>query len=81
VVRAGLHRHVEGCAAGAPARCFERNDLAVRATFALVPALADDLAVADDDGPDYRVRAGRATPVLGELERSGEGHRSSTRAR
>src|SRR5207247_5741321 len=43
--------------------------LGVRAPFALVPALADDLAVADDDGADDRVRVRRPASALRELDR------------
>src|SRR5512133_1158400 len=81
VVRAGLHRHVERCAAGALSGRLQGDDLAVRPSLALVPALADDLPVADDDGPDHGVRVGRAAPALGELKRPSEGHRRSTRPR
>ena len=52
------------------ARLLERDDLGVRPARALVPALADDLAVADDDGADDRVRVRRAAAALGELERA-----------
>ena len=45
-----------------------RLDLGVRAAEAVVPALAQDLAVADEHGPDERVRADLAEPSLGELE-------------
>ena len=48
---------------------LERDDLGVRPALPLVPALADDLAVAHDDRADDRVRMRRSAPSLGELER------------
>ena len=58
VVGARLHRHVERRAAGALAGGLERDDLAVPAAVRLGRALADDLAVRDDDGADGRLRIG-----------------------
>jgi hypothetical protein len=72
VVRARLERHVDGCATRVLARCFERNDLGVRTALSLVPTLADDVTVGDDDCPDDRVRMGRPATVLGELQRAFE---------
>ena len=69
MVRAGLERHVERGAASRFSRRLERNGLGVRPASALVPALADDLAVAHDDRADDRVRMRRSPPALGELER------------
>ena len=45
-------------------------DLGVRLARALVPALADHLAVADEDGTDDGVRMRRSAPALGQLERA-----------
>ena len=43
-------------------------DLGVGLTVLPVPALADGLPVADDDGADERVRRRESEPALGELE-------------
>ena len=71
VMGARLERDVERRAAGALARRLERDDLGVRAARPLVPALADDLAVARRR---RRRRPGsgarRAAAALGELERA-----------
>ena len=56
MVGAGLERDVERRAARALAGRLERGDLRVRAAGALVPALAHDLAVADEHGADDRIR-------------------------
>jgi hypothetical protein len=67
VVRARLLRHVERRAAGALTGGGERAHLGVRAPRALVPALADDLAVTHDHGADDRVRIRRPAAALREL--------------
>ena len=54
-VIAGLERAVEGGAAGEVARGGERADLGVRRSGTLVPALTDDVPVANDDGADHGV--------------------------
>ena len=77
VVGTRLHRHVQRRAARAPARRLQRDDLGVRAALPLVPALADDLAVAHEHGADDRIRMCRAAPSLGELERTFDVHASS----
>ncbi len=69
LVRARLERDVERRAAGLLARRLERDHLGVRPAGPLVPALADNLAVGDDDRADDRVRMRRSAPTLGELER------------
>ena len=70
MVRARLERHVERRAPRALAGGPKRVHLGVRLAAALVPALADDLAVAHDDGADERIRIRRPAPALGELERA-----------
>ena len=50
----------------------DRVDLRVRPAVGGVPALAEHVAVADDDGADDRVGARAAEPPLGELDRAGE---------
>ena len=77
---ARLHRHEERCALRALAGRFERNHLGMRFAFALVPALADNLAVAHDDSSDDRVRIRRAAAALRELERAFEAHFNSSRS-
>src|SRR5207253_11474322 len=72
-----LHRHVERRAPSALARRLECDHLRVGLPFALVPALADDLAAADDDRADHGIRVRRAAPSLGDLERSLQAHVSS----
>ena len=73
VVAARLQRDVQrraaqvGVAAGG-----DRVDLGVRAAVLVVPALAEDLAVPDDDRADHRVGAHAAQPPLGELDGPGE---------
>ena len=69
VVGAGLERDVERRAARPLARRLERGDLRVRAAGPLVPALAHDLAVADEHRADDRIRGRRPASPLGELER------------
>ena len=54
------------------ARSREGHRLRVGLAGPLVPALADHLAVAHDDGPDHRIRPGRAAAALGQLERPPE---------
>jgi hypothetical protein len=73
VVRARLHRHVEGRTAGAPAGRRERDDLTVPAAR-LGRAFADDLAAADDDRPHRRLRIRAPVGLFGELERPFEAH-------
>ena len=67
VVVAGLHRHVDGRAAGALACRLQGHHLAVPATR-LRHALADDLAVGDDNRADGRLRVGDAERLPRELE-------------
>ena len=73
-MRARLEGHVERRALRRVAGRVERHDLGVRAALPLVPALADDLAVPDDDRADDRVRVRRPPPALRELERALEAH-------
>ncbi len=68
VVRARLHGQVERRARSPLSRCLEREHLGVRLASSSVPALADDLAVADDDRPDHGVRMRRSASLLRELE-------------
>ena len=68
VVRAGLEGDVHDRAACLLSRGVERDDLRVRLSPPLVPALSDDLVPGDDDSPDDRVRMCRAAAALGELE-------------
>ncbi len=70
VVRARFERDVDGRAGGSRAGRGERIRLRVRLPLALVPALADDLAVRDHDRADDRVRAGRPTALLRQLQRT-----------
>jgi hypothetical protein len=76
VVRTRLHRHVERGAARTLAGLVERDDLAVAAAR-LGRALADDHAVADDDGADRGLRVGAAVGFGGQLESSGDRHASA----
>ena len=66
VVAARLEVDVDGRPAGV-ARGPQRRHLGVVAARPLVPALADDDAVADDHRAHHRVRRRGAPPVLGEL--------------
>ena len=79
-VRARLHRHVERRAARPLARRGERDDLAVPAAR-LGDALADDLAVRDDDRADrrLRVRAAAARRRPAPVRARGSSHASTTR--
>ncbi len=70
VVGAGLERDEERRAARARACRLQRDDLGVRAARPLVPALPDDLAVPYEHGSHDRVRRGRSTPSLSQLERA-----------
>ena len=74
---ARLHRHVQRGATRPLACRLERDHLRMRSALALVPALADLGAVADDDRADDGVRFRRAAPSLGELERTFDVHASS----
>src|SRR5439155_8676865 len=67
--RAWLERDIERGAASVIAGGRERVYLGMRLALPLVPALADDLTVLHEHGPDDRVRLGRPAPALGELER------------
>ncbi len=69
-VRAWLQRHVGRGAPCAPSGDGERGDLPVRPAGALVPALADDLAVTDEQAADQRVRGHGAATALGQGERA-----------
>src|SRR4029077_17825797 len=55
---------------------LQRHHLRVRSALPLVPPLAHDRPVADDDGAHDWVRVGRAPPALGQLERTLEAHDS-----
>jgi len=68
LVVAGLERDVDGRAARVDS--LERADLCMRSAGFLVPAFADDPAVARDDAADARVRRRRVQPLGGELERA-----------
>jgi hypothetical protein len=76
VVAAGLHRHVErraGQVAGPRRRGRgDRVDLGVRAAALLVPALPQDLLVADDERADHRVGVHASEAELGKLDRACE---------
>ena len=54
-------------------------DTQMRAAVLVVPALADDVAVVDDDRADDLVRMRRPAAALGKLDRAREviGHASS----
>ena len=47
----------------------ERLDLRMRLTRTLMPPLGNDLAVADNDASNHRIRADRVAAALRELER------------
>ena len=70
VVRARFEGEVDGGASRPLTRRLERDHLGVRPALPFVPALADDLAVGDDNRPDDRIRVRRAATLLGELERA-----------
>ena len=69
-MRAGLEIHVEGRAACAILRLAQRVHLRVRLARGAVVALADHLAVADDDRADQRIRARPAGRPRGQPERA-----------
>ena len=77
VVRARLERDVERRAARALAGRLERDDLGVRAALALVPALADDLAVA---ARRRRRRPGSGASCRGPARRARARARGSSRS-
>src|SRR5581483_11638732 len=78
VMGAGLEGHVERRPARPLARLLERDRLRVTDGVVLVPALADDLPVADDHGADERMVADLAAAAFRELERALErAHRSA----
>lgn len=56
VVAAWLQSDIECGASGQMTGLPERVDLGMRSTIDFVPALADDPAIAHDDGADHRVR-------------------------
>lgn len=70
MMRARLERDVEGRSTRLLPGGGESASLCVRQAGALVPALTDDSALADDDCADERIRPGRSTAALGKLERS-----------
>ncbi|AHI68002.1 hypothetical protein BTL_4016 [Burkholderia thailandensis H0587] len=73
-VRAGLERHVRGCAARAFARFAQRVHFRVRFARAAVPARAERLGAARDHAADARVRMRRVKPLFGEPQRMGHVH-------
>ena len=74
VVAARLERDVHRRAArvGVAAGRGERLALGVRPAVGGVEALAEHLAVADDDGADHRIGRHAPAPALGELDRARE---------
>ena len=72
MVRAGLHGHEERRALGQVSRRLEREHLRVRLALSPVPALADDLAVPDNNGSNDGVRMRRPASLLRQLERPRE---------
>src|SRR5204863_8715154 len=66
--RARLERDVERRRAGAVAGGGERVRLGVRLALPLVPALADDLVITDENSADDGVRLRRPAPAFSELE-------------
>ena len=72
MVRARLHGQVERRARGPLSRRLEREHLGVRLAPSAVPALADDLAVADDDRSDHGVGMGCPASQLRQRERPRE---------
>ena len=81
VTLARLHRHEERRSACALAGRLESDHLRMRLALTLVPAFADHLAVANDNGPHDRIRIGGAAAALRELQRAFEAHASSWRSR
>ncbi len=73
VVRAGLERADHGRPAGVVPGHRQGHRLGVRQPGALVPALGDDLAVAQHHGADQRVGAHPAAAVEGQPDGAGEG--------
>ena len=69
VVHARLERNVHRRVARIIA-LEERLDLRMRLTRALMPPLGNDLAVADNDASNHRIRADRVAAALRELERA-----------
>src|SRR6266511_3776440 len=74
VMGARLLRHVQRCSSRPLAGGGDRVHLRVWPAVALVPALADHLPVADEHGPDDRVRVRRAAAAFGQLQRSFQAH-------
>ena len=73
LVGAGLERHVHRRPGGVVAprgAVGERRPLRVQPAELGVEALADHLAVADDDGADQRIRADPPAAALGQLQRA-----------
>ena len=69
VVHARLERNVHRRVARIIA-LEERLDLRMRLTRTLMPPLGNDLAVADNDASNHRIRADRVAAALRELERA-----------
>ena len=68
VVVAGLEGHEDRRSSRSLPGSVESDDLRMRPSLPLVPALTDDLAVPDDDRADDRIRMRRPPPALRELE-------------
>ncbi len=59
MVRTWLQRNEGRCTPGAIARGFERMNFCMGLAGSRMPALAYDLAVPDNDAPDYWIRVRR----------------------
>ncbi len=78
-VRAGFQCQVRGRAARFRSRSAERIDLGMRLARSLVPALADNLAVADQHATYHRIRMSRVDTALRETQ--GARHECAFRGR
>ena len=68
-VAAWLQRHINGSAGAVFRAVFECVALCVQTANVLVPALADDAVVLDDDRADHRVGRDVSGAALGKLQR------------
>jgi len=64
----GLQRDIEGSAVGSWASPAQGRNLRMRTAGTLMITVSHDTAVADDHGPDRRIRAGRPYPARGQRE-------------
>ena len=70
MMAAGFERHVGSSALSRNAGRLQRMHFGVRLAGTLVPAFANDDAIAHDDAADTGIGSGGQQPTLGQLQRT-----------